>query len=451
MSDPTVYTDLVDDVDGLELTKQLDTDSYEVPAIVYDVVSDRTDDVTVRIVDELPSDMESEHIGLHPLYGDEYWELDGEHLVFEYELAAGEEYRTLYAVRTESHYDAAELFESPNTVDVVPGVTTAESPTSTGGFTRSAGADATDADEDAALTNDDRDSPTDDPSIDGHDGDLALEIDEEETADGDDAGPSVAEDSLWADTDIVVPDPNDREAVSTNGSLVDTLAKELEAGAPADESLAVLKTELGGDAAPGSLAARVDRLQTDMADLRAYTGALEDFLDENGSGQEILADHENHLESIDDRLSAVESTVTTVEDDLETVESEIDEVTTAVDELAVELTDLEVLAEDLADVRALVHDVDDRADAIGATLDEEVSRLAADLDDLEERVPEYDVAERVEEVEADLDDEVAALTADVDDLEEQMPEYDVAERVDEIESTLDDLRDFLDNMKAAFE
>ncbi|MFB6301555.1 MAG: hypothetical protein ABEH78_01640 [Haloferacaceae archaeon] len=191
------------------------------------------------------------------------------------------------------------------------------------------------------------------------------------------------------------------------GNVVAAVAAEIRDGTADEEDLDVLREALEIDREPEiprSLEVRIDRLQNRTEDLAAYTDALEAFLDEEGTGQEVLDD-------LDDRTAALRE-------------------------------DLDAVAEETADVSETVADHDERlGDLEGAAddLDEHVASLDDGLADLEDRV---------DDLETDLDDLAGDAEANVADLRETMEDLEATAA--DLEDEIEDLQSFRDRMRDAF-
>ncbi|PSQ37010.1 AAA family ATPase, partial [Halobacteriales archaeon QS_9_70_65] len=116
-----------------------------------------------------------------------------------------------------------------------------------------------------------------------------------------------------------------------------------------------------GTSGGGSTAARVEHLQSRVADLEAYTEALEAFLDEEGGAAAVVDDLRTELATTNERLDDLESEVAALraavdgdeasaglaarlddlEDDVETLESGLVDVAELGDRLADALGGLE--------------------------------------------------------------------------------------------------------------
>lgn len=115
MSDETIVEDR-----GITVTKAFDRDGFPVPAVTFRVESDRTDPVSIRIVDEIPAEFGIEQIGFHPEYGSEHWTATGDGVVrFERTVDSGEAFTTVYGVKM-TEDERAEPFLDPPSLEVNP-------------------------------------------------------------------------------------------------------------------------------------------------------------------------------------------------------------------------------------------------------------------------------------------------------------------------------------------
>ncbi len=190
------------------------------------------------------------------------------------------------------------------------------------------------------------------------------------------------EDGAEPDEDEQQADGTVSAASAVDGSLLAALAREVRENDLPEEDVAALRQALGvSDEPDGSVEARVQRIQRDVADLRAYTDALEEFLDENGTGRQILEEAREGIDQFEDRLDEFERTV-------ERVEANVDETDAATRELR---SDVGEVRDEVEETAASVED-----------LEAEVATVGEDLDEVREQVPDGDLTERVEEMESDL-------------------------------------------------
>ena len=208
----------------------------------------------------------------------------------------------------------------------------------------------------------------------------------------------------------------------------------------------------------GSVEARLDELQAEVSDLKAYTNALEEFLDEEGTGQQIvesvrrdlvaitdevehlelvLARHDRSLDGHDEQLETLQSEVATLADDLEahretatdwfgTIEEALDEHAATHDDLGEQLDSVQTEAADIASaVDALEADLEEGLAAEAddrAALERQVDTLVEETDALKTSIDE--TAENVAALEETLgsvsqvDQRFAAIEAELEELTE---------------------------------
>ncbi|ADB59980.1 hypothetical protein Htur_1088 [Haloterrigena turkmenica DSM 5511] len=112
-----------------------------------------------------------------------------------------------------------------------------------------------------------------------------------------------------------MPVQDDTETLETeslsqrNGPLIDALLAELKDDQGGAKRAALRRAlELDGPTRT-STDVRLDRLQSTVESLAAYTDAPEAFLDEQGTAETVLADVQEGLEATRDELDALEATV----------------------------------------------------------------------------------------------------------------------------------------------
>ncbi|MCG1002828.1 MULTISPECIES: hypothetical protein [Halobacterium] len=435
MSDETVV-----ETDGVTVSKFFNAEDFPVPAVAFDVDSSRDDAVTLRIVDEIPDEFGIDQIGFHPEYGSEHWTASGDGVVrFEREIEPGESFTTVYGVRMEEGQDETPFLSAPTVEldgedidDVVP-------PESTDVVRELAGGDrdtvpgleddaeeaGLEADiegsiesleeEDAEILEGDvdlGDEPSDDEELDTEDEAFEAEPEpstepesegfggEQPEPDADDEEPLAEPEAEGfgeeeADTEEpaeLEPEPAPSSVGFDAGDLVATLAEAIRNDEVSDDDLETLQDAFGG--VPNSTQVEIEHLQSRVSELEAYTDALEEFLDEEGTAQQLVSDVEDEVAS----LSAA----------LDDLDDELGEVEASVEDAA---GDREQLRERVADVEAEVDAVDD--------LHEDVERLRGDVDAIDERLEDTeDAVMEVDELEDDLDD----VSEDLEDLEDHVDE-----------------------------
>ncbi|WP_306058089.1 AAA family ATPase [Natronococcus wangiae] len=241
------------------------------------------------------------------------------------------------------------------------------------------------------------DGDTEDADIGGED-DVDLEADDADAESAEtDAEPNAPDESPAADeSEDATDEPSDEASESTStetdsseadsaedepdaafdGSIGARLAAEIREETVDEEDLEVLRSEL--DLEPsGPEIAKVEHLQSRVEEVAAYTDALERFLDEQGTGEQLIEDLRAELASFEDDLAAMN-------DRLEDTDSRVDGVETDVESLTDWTADLETdLADVTDDVESVETDLDDVSDDV-ETVDERVDDLADDLEQVQE-------------------------------------------------------------------
>jgi hypothetical protein len=264
---------VVTETAGVAVRKRAELGEYWIPAIVIEVASTLDRPARVRITESVPEEVDTADLEFHPDYGRSYWEAEDGELTFERTLSPHETYRTVYGVVSGSEADVRALKREDTAVDVDP---------DTGG---SGGIkpDRTDVHDDASGT--------------------ARETSVEEQ--------------------------QDRQA-----RVLDRLVAEVREGSLTPDQRAALRELFDGGDVDAPLEARVAHLQNQLADLQAYTDALEAFLAEQGSGEDAIgrladleasvnsleasvADHGERLDALAQNLESVHAAVEDVESDIE--------------------------------------------------------------------------------------------------------------------------------------
>jgi prefoldin subunit 5 len=176
-----------------------------------------------------------------------------------------------------------------------------------------------------------------------------------------------------AETDADAASDSPPDTVS--GSVAAALAAEIRDGTVNDEDLTVLREAFeaaeGDDAAATSVDVRIGRLQSRVEDLLAYRDALADFLDENGTAEEVVGDVNEDLQDLSERVASLEDAVAEADDGRADLGAEVDAVAERVD----------AVADDVDDLSATVDAVEARLDAVD-DLESDVAAIEAELDEL---------------------------------------------------------------------
>ena len=379
--------------DGVTVEKSFEPDDFPVPAIAFTVRSERETAVSILLVESLPDDTAPENIGFHPKYGAEFWDVDDGTLLFRRDLAPDETYTTVYGLRGGDADDATKFMTEPTLESVEP-IAADEYDTTDSAFDSEELGDLLqtedDTDERSDSDENDADSPSDaangehaaDEETDtsdiaaNEDVDAIGSIDTSEPADaalstdGDEDGESTEVEELELhETGSAV--------VAEHDSVVAALAAEIRDGDLDDDDLMALRDALGVDLASASVEARIEHLQSEVADLEAYSNAFEAFLDEEGDaqtliaeakeGHEEVADHledleaqlkdthsalESRLDAIDERIEErIDSELETIRTDLRTLEERLETEANARTEIESELERLSIELEGVAEMR----------------------------------------------------------------------------------------------------
>jgi predicted nucleic acid-binding Zn-ribbon protein len=453
VDDPGPEADLDDVVTvtegDLTVEKRFSADEFPVPAVEFVLRSAADEPIDVRLTDPIPDSFPMERIGFHPDYDSDGWTAYRDQRVeYECTVAPGAEITTVYGVRIDDPEEARPFLGRPR-IERLSADDGVESPEDVLGrdTTRSvrdalAGdepdpADGPADDVAAALDDDgpdpieeieeaeptDEPEPLDDPDEPGAsangdpepqtvDQDLRPAVtrvaDDEADENGNENEDETSE-SADASTDT---GPGPEPPTATPGRVATALAAEIRADEVPAEDVETLRDALAPatpepePSVPRSVEVRIDRLQNRTEDLAAYTDALEEFIDEEGTGAAViegvrtdLAEVRADVAAVEERLAAVEETderlvgrlddaradldaaterVSSVESDLnglvervETTEDDLDALRTTVEGLEASVADLE--GETDASVEAVEERVDDlRADVrdLGAELDE---------------------------------------------------------------------------------
>ena len=266
-----------------------------------------------------------------------------------------------HSVKTETQDDGEHADEADDTTDTGdrPSATVDVDEVST--ETPDADRSATDSTESQATPSDSENQPT------GDGDDQATEADDGTHPVGGDEGDTH---SSGGDTEATA---NGQPNV-TSEDIVDTFIHHLEAGL-SEEQATRLQEGLTDAVLPrSSLEVRVMYLQSRFQELSAYIDALEEFIDEHGSGDRILAELTDDVE--------------TVQDQLEHGEAELDTLTARVDSTETHTESLETAFESrhhsvddqLSELESAIEDVRDGQQA----LDDRVSGLETFRDSLKD-------------------------------------------------------------------
>ncbi|QPV62674.1 hypothetical protein I7X12_18405 [Halosimplex litoreum] len=392
MSDSQQYEKVSVSSDGVAVDKRFEEDEFPVPAIAFEIQSARSETVTVTLVDRVPEDVAVEDLGFHPEYGSEYWTIDEEQITFERELEAGAEYTTVYGIRATGTDNVEQFLTTPTIETVDPPLEDGDGSVVDEG--------SSDVVRDVISGDGDVPGLEDDEDPDGSDEDVeTLNLkDPNEPADAGSNGSGGGDGDSSGDSSGGTVAVEDADV----DSLVGALAAEIRNQNVDAEDVKLLRKafDLAEDD-NGSVDARIQHLQTEVSDLLAYTGALEEFLDENGTGDEMIEEFREQVESFESELEQVREMASGHEQSISEVEETVASVESSMDALQ---SDMDEVLEDVEAVQSDVDSVQDEVDSVEGSVDE----VESDLDELESQVGDIDVEDVRADIE-DIDEEIEEL------------------------------------------
>jgi len=433
MSDSQAYEQLTVTSDGVTVVKRFEEDEFPVPAIAFEFNSDRDEDVRVVLSDTVPEGIEVEDLGFHPEYGSEYWTIDEDKITFERELDANSSYTTVYGIRATGSDDVEQFLTRPTLEEVDPPLPEEEKPGES--VIPESGDDVV---KDAIAGDGEI------PGLEGEDGDGNDE--DVETLDLKDPNdPEAGALSGASGGTATAGDDSGGGRQATGGSVIAAMASEIRQQNVSAEDVKLLRRafEIAGEDG-GTTAAKIEQIQTDIADLRAYTSSLEEFLDDNGTAQQIIEGFDQQLDEFDDRLNAMQS-------ELESNSGELSEFGSRIESFDEEI---ESMSDEVDSMTEQVDTIANEVDAVSETVDAvegEVDTVKEDVDAVEEDVDA--VSDEMESMSAEIDDLDGTITdveEEINQLREETAGGDVQERIESIEQELKDLREWQDQIKQTF-
>lgn len=418
-------------VDGVTVRKSFETDAFPVPAVEFDIRSTRDHSVEVTIVDDVPQEIDMEQVGFHPQYHSDQWTPYPEGRVeFEHEVPPGGAVTTIYGVRLDGtdpdtflqhprisvggydldepilrDVDDTEEDSEESAVESAPVET--EPPISIPEGDPSEVVREVVGSEPDTLASVDSGHPPDegklrDPQVSesGEDETSELtqvvrrvdeETDEEQSRENSDAAPTAkATDGSGA---MVEQAPAQR---MDGSKLLSELADAVREDRVPEEDLDVLESAFGTSASQDS---RVSHLQSRVSDLEAYTDALEEFIDQNGTAQQIFEDVENDVVVLKDRLDTVETSIeegaaeravldeglTDATDRLATVEDGFDDIDGRISSLTHDIARIDRAHEELEASMAELEALEDEMDRLKDEMEDEVTNLSASVESVREK------------------------------------------------------------------
>ena len=366
MSDSQAYEAITVASDGVSVTKRFEADEFPVPAIAFNVVSKRSEAVNLRLVDTVPDDVAVEDLGFHPEYGSEFWDINDDEITFEKEVEPDSEYTTVYGIRATGTDDVEKFLTEPEIENVDPPLDEDE-------------ADLVGGDNNAVKDVISGESDSVPGLEDDEDEDIeTLNLKDPNNEGAPEAGGEPADAEAAAEG----------ESAPATGNVVAAMANEIRQNNVSAQDVKLLKRALDAvsqdsDPEGGVNTARINRIQNDIADLRAYTDALEEFLAENGTGDEVIEEFGNRLDSFEAELDSFE-------DEISSAKSAAEAATEGIDTLGVEVDSLE---DGLDDVEGSVESIEGELDDI-----------EAEIEDVREELGDGELDERLSDVEEEIVD-----------------------------------------------
>lgn len=300
---------------------------------------------------------------------------------------------------------------------------------------RELAADSTSVVVDSPAGADDADEPT----ADENDGEETEYVDVEDAVSDEDAAADAGAEEGGVS----------RVAPAGDGSFASALAAEIRDGRVSEDDLELIRSELDSGL-PRSADVRIRRLQAQMDDLEAYSDALAEFIDEEGTGADVVASLREGMRNVSEELDALEASADDAEDERSAIRSDVSRLR----------SDLGALDERVEDAAQGLSDVGETADSNAAAVED----LRSDYDDVSGRVDGVesevadvstrvgDVAEEASAANAtaseldgelgDVREDIAALDGDIVEVRETL-----SEDVEEIRSELDDLSTAMDRVE----
>jgi len=381
MSDSQAYEEITVASDGVTVVKRFEADEFPVPAIAFNFESDRTEPVTVTLTDVVPEDVAVEDLGFHPEYGSEYWTIDDDRITFNREIEPESEYTTVYGIRATGTDNVEQFLTEPAISSVDPPLEEDESNIVGEGSDAVKDVISGDADSVPGLEDaEDEDIETLDLKDPNNEGEVRQASQADATGEDGDTDTSTSGTASSANVEVA------------GDSLISAMANELRNNEVTKEDVQILRKafDLASDN-DGSVTARVDKLQQDVNNVVAYTDALESFLDENGTGEQLIEGFRDDVESLRTDFDAFESDIESVQStasanneqveslsaDVQAVERSVESVESQVGDVESEIGDLESQLEDVTGELETIREEmgDGNVESQIEAIDEEIEEL----------------------------------------------------------------------------
>jgi predicted nucleic acid-binding Zn-ribbon protein len=477
-TDPDLDSSVTVTEGPVTVTKSFAPDEFPVPAIKFVIESTAPEPVTIRLIDTIPEEFSMESVGFHPDFEKDNWKAYKSHRVeYDRTLDTEESVTTVYGVRLgetdpraflieptvsfpgaesangEGGADAIDdvLGENANQVvrdvlsgerDSVPGLDEDGEEADAAAEPASRGSDEPPVEDiQLDLPADETEEPDDaatghpeSPAVDSVDpnadeepvgGGVELTIEDAEADREADAG---QDDTGGAETDGMETDETDGTGGSSvaAGRVAEALADEIRSGDVDEADVAALRDALGVDESPevsSSLDLRIGRLQTKVEDLAAYSEGLREFLDEEGTAEELIEGFRADLHSTQETLESLSERVDEADEDRDRLHEDVgglrDDLSGADDRLDEFEDRLDAATERLSTVEDGFDTVDERVDSV----DEQANAVDERVDAVDDRIDELDSrATRAVETAERLDDEIGEVREELSELDAELEE-----------------------------
>lgn len=331
----------------LTLSKGLETDRYELPTVTYWITTQRDTSLRLRLREQLPEEISQTEVRFPSLYVDD-WTVEESHLRYESRIEPGEALVTTFGIKTDNPAQL-DVFDGCPAVEVAPVVSAPKESeqvwrdipqdnivyqeTQTGEQTSAKTSVITDGGERSTTAGassppvDDDQSETGSSSIETSSADdLAATIPTLNDSDTSEDHSSSPRDELEESGHAVSFD-GDQQAT---GDIVDEFLTALQNTSLSKEQQETLREAIRFDT-DESMNARIQHCQTQLSDLEAYIDPLEEFLDEEGFGQQLIKEVQGKLTVLEEEVTVLESTVTTTISKQEELETQFDDIERTVD------------------------------------------------------------------------------------------------------------------------
>ncbi|WP_254862629.1 hypothetical protein [Halovivax gelatinilyticus] len=452
---------------GVRVTKRFAPDEFPVPAIRFEIDSSHDEPVVVRLGETIPESFPMDAVGFHPEYHSDQWTAFQNHRVeFEGTVDPDSSLVTVYGIRIDDDFDPEPFLTEPtidevdtksaSTTEADPDALEEVIPEDRNEVVKSILSD--DSEELPGLDSDESDeSSSDDQSIEldidaaaervanqrGGDEDVKTDSSDpsdETTVEFDDSSVSEPEsqpsDEADDDTDdgesdetsgVADPDPSpsgESTESLTPTEVASSLATAIRSEEIDTDDLQTIRDALEPTSEPIS-AVKVEHLQNRVEEVAAYSNALETFLEEEGTGAQVIERVTSELESIRSDIDALES-------ELEKSSSSVDSVEQSVDSLTDTMSALE---SSVSENTTSIDTVESRLDSLAElteTIESSVGELDGKADGLDEDLSSLETT--VSAVESD----VGSVTSDIESVTDDIEELDTS--VEELESDLESVR-----------